>query len=609
MLSRGDHVIRLLGGLSLAELARGSDADQALRAPPDGAGSLSAELPHAVASLLLEATPEAATDPLCAYLIAQHLLRPSDLDRATLLAQQSRTRLPAVLTRLGLIPERQLADSFAAALGVTLAVEPLEPLAEMPPTLNPRFLRLHHCVPLRLDDSGLVAATSDPGNELLRSGLGFALGCHVELQAAPESSIARALAQMERDTDQTLPGSAADNALSLRADKDRLQDAGSDAPVVRLVQRLITEAVYQGASDIHVEALPRAVVVRFRIDGDLRVAEEVADTYAAPLVSRIKVMAGLDIAEKRLPQDGRIRTAVDGETLDIRVSTTPTVHGEGVVMRLLGRSSVTLDLDLLGLSKTALQDLKSVLGQPHGIILITGPTGSGKTTTLYAALERLKSPTSKILTVEDPVEYVIPGVNQVQVKPDIGLTYASALRAFLRQDPDILLVGEIRDKETADIAIRAALTGHLVLSTLHTNTALGAFTRLIDMGVEPFLLASTVRLTAAQRLVRKLCAHCKTARATTAAEATQFAAHGVNAPSEMYEPLGCAACTMSGYKGRIPVIETVPVTPALAEAVRVDASESALIRAIAAPDTLTRHALELAAAGTTSLDEVRMIST
>jgi general secretion pathway protein E len=587
LLSRHENTSGRMRGRSLVELARSVRADQAVFAPQDS------EVP----------------DPLSAYLLAHNLLRATDLDRAALLAKQSRTRLPAVLTRLGLIPDRQLAEACVAALGVTLAADPIQPLSEMPAGLNPRFLERHRCVPLRLDDGTLVVATSDPGNAELRTGLMFALGCKVELQVAPDSSIQRALAQLQLDSKATLPGSASETALSLRADQDRLEDAGSDAPVVRLCQRLIAEAAAQGASDIHIEALPRALVIRYRIDGDLRVVEELADSFAAPVVSRIKVMAGLDIAEKRLPQDGRIRTAVDGAPLDIRVSTTPTVHGEGVVMRLLGRSNVALDLDRLGLSDIALQHLKLALAQSHGIILITGPTGSGKTTTLYAALERLKSPTSKILTVEDPVEYVIPGVNQVQVKPDIGLTYASALRAFLRQDPDILLVGEIRDKETADIAIRAALTGHLVLSTLHTNTALGTFTRLIDMGVEPYLLASTVRLTAAQRLVRKLCVACKSARAATTEEAALFAAHLLPAPAQLCGPIGCVLCNNSGYRGRAPVIETVPVTPTLAEAVRVDASEAELIKAIAAPDALMRHALELVASGVTSLEEVQNIST
>jgi general secretion pathway protein E len=585
-----------LRGQSLAELARSGAADQALFA------ALGAAVP---AQPLPSAT---ALDRLCAHLIDASLLRPADLERAQLLASQSRTRLPAVLTRLGLVPDRLLAESFSVALGVPLAAQPLIPLAPLPPGLNPRFLGLHNAVPLFTDEAQLVIATSDPSNEALRAGLAFALEREIIVQVAPDASISRALAQMDLDGGSAPEAAANDQGLSLRADMTALEDAGSDAPVVRLVTRLIAEAARRGASDIHIEALPRALIVRFRIDGDLQIAEEHDDGFAAPVVSRIKVMAGLDIAEKRLPQDGRIRTQVEGESLDIRVSTTPTVHGEGVVMRLLGRSHVTLDLDQLGLSDVAVRNLKSALSQPHGIILLTGPTGSGKTTTLYAALERLKSPTTKILTVEDPVEYVIPGVNQVQVKPEIGLTYASALRAFLRQDPDILLVGEIRDKETADIAIRAALTGHLVLSTLHTNSALGAFTRLVDMGVEPFLLASTVRLTAAQRLVRKLCTHCKTPRAILPSEAALFASHDMVAPAHIFEAKGCAHCYHSGTRGRTPVIETVPITTQMAEAVRDNAPEAALAKAAETIDALMRHALELVAEGIIAIDEARQLA-
>jgi general secretion pathway protein E len=561
---------------------------------------------------LEEPKNESSDDPLArlsAYLINSGVLRVGDLERAQLLAAQTRTRLPSVLTRLGLLPDKALAEAFEAALGIERAADPLVPLDPLPAGLNPRFLERHQCVPLELDDHQLLAATSDPSNDVLRSGLAFALGRTITLQVAPEALIQRTLAHMNLAEDAAPLAAGNEGGLSLRADKDRLEDAGSDAPVVRLVQRLINDASNREASDIHIEALPRALIIRFRIDGDLQVAEELPDSYAAPVVSRIKVMAGLDIAEKRLPQDGRIRTSVEGENLDIRVSTTPTVHGEGVVMRLLGRNSVALDLDKLGLSMQAVEDLKAALAQPHGIILVTGPTGSGKTTTLYAALERLKAPTSKILTVEDPVEYIIPGVNQVQVKPDIGLTYASALRAFLRQDPDILLVGEIRDKETADIAIRAALTGHLVLSTLHTNTALDAFTRLIDMGVEPYLLASTVRLTAAQRLVRKLCVQCKVPRLLEASEAELFRAHAMPVPAHVYDTVGCPHCNMSGYKGRTPVIETVLVTPALAEMVRTDASQSTLIKATAQiHDALMCHALSLVTAGITTLSEIQSIS-
>jgi general secretion pathway protein E len=289
-----------------------------------------------------------------------------------------------------------------------------------------------------------------------------------------------------------------------------------------LVQRVLADAVRRRASDIHIEPMAGHVSVRNRIDGALMEVEQLPAALASPVASRIKIIASLDIAESRLPQDGRLRISVGGRDVDVRVATSPIAHGESIVLRLLGRSEVALDLDTLGIAPDLLERLKLLLDLPHGMILVTGPTGSGKTTTLYAALERLRRPEVKILTVEDPVEILIDGINQVQVRPDIDLDYAATLRAFLRQDPDILMVGEIRDRDTADIAMRAALTGHLVLSTLHTNSALGAFTRLRDIGIEPFLTASTVVASLAQRLVRKLCTHCRTTRVPDASEAELF---------------------------------------------------------------------------------------
>jgi general secretion pathway protein E len=347
----------------LAELARSGEADQALFA------ALGAALPPQTAHSApdVEASPALQDDlsRLTAYLIAQNMLRPAELARAQALAAQSRTRLPAVLTRLGLIPDKSLADAFVTATDAVRAAEPLVPLEPLPAELNPRFLALHACVPLHLDDDEMCFATSDPSNSGLRQGLAFAFGepgggRKIMLQVAPDSSITRALALMEREEESHLAAPSETSQQSLRADMTALEDAGSEAPVVRLVGRLIQQAVQRGASDIHIEALPRALVVRFRIDGDLQVVEELEDSYAAPVASRIKVMAGLDIAEKRLPQDGRIRTSVDGETLDIRVSTTPTVHGEGVVMRLLGRSTVALDLDRLERDDIILQHILSL---------------------------------------------------------------------------------------------------------------------------------------------------------------------------------------------------------------------------------------------------------
>jgi general secretion pathway protein E len=397
----------------------------------------------------------------------------------------------------------------------------------------------------------------------------------------------------------------ADGTLGNAADDiERLLDDGSEAPIIRLVHRLIADAAQRRASDIHIEPMARFVAVRYRVDGRLVEIERLADGLAGPIVRRIKVMAALDIAESRLPQDGRLRATVRGRDIDVRVSTSPTAWGESIVLRLLARTEVPLDLEQLGLPTAALTKLVRALERPHGIILLTGPTGSGKTTTLYAALNRLRRPEVKILTVEDPVEILLEGINQVQVRPEIELSYAATLRAFLRQDPDILMIGEIRDHETAEIAMRAALTGHLVLSTLHTNSAIGAFTRLADIGIEPFLTASTVIATVAQRLIRALCETCREARPTAQSELRMFAAAGLIGPAILYEPAGCSACQQTGFRGRMPLIEVLEVDEPLREHIRGGIVESAT-DARPPQETLYGHGLMLVAAGRTSLGEIQ----
>jgi general secretion pathway protein E len=386
-------------------------------------------------------------------------------------------------------------------------------------------------------------------------------------------------------------------------DLERLAESDSEAPVIRLVQRLLANAAARRASDVHIEPMARHVSVRYRIDGHLIEVERLADTLASPIASRIKVMAGLDIAESRLPQDGRLRITVRGRDADVRVSTSPIAHGESIVMRLLGRSNLPLELDALHLPPRPRAALERALDRPHGIILLTGPTGSGKTTTLYAAINRLRRPDVKIVTVEDPVEVIIEGVNQVQVRPDIDLTYANALRAFLRQDPDILMIGEIRDRETADIAMRAALTGHLVLSTLHTQSAIGAFTRLEDLGIEPFLTASTIISTVAQRLVRKLCERCKAPRAPTESECYQFEQVGLDVPDSVMTAIGCPACGGTGYHGRLPIMEIFEVDEVARAAIRERRTDT-LDHSRVPADTLLGHGLALVANGKTDMANV-----
>ena len=376
-----------------------------------------------------------------------------------------------------------------------------------------------------------------------------------------------------------------------------LLEAENDAPIIRLINALLTQAVREGASDVHLEIFEGRALVRYRVDGALRDVVEPRRGLHPAMASRIKVMASLDIAEKRLPQDGRIALRIAGRPIDVRVSTLPTANGERVVLRLLDKQSGRLTLDSLGMPANTRDEIDVLIQQPHGIVLVTGPTGSGKTTTLYAALSRLDRKTRNIMTVEDPVEYELDGVGQTQVNPRIEMTFARALRAILRQDPDVVMIGEIRDLETAQIAVQASLTGHLVLATLHTNDAPGAVTRLIDMGIEPYLLASTLNGVLAQRLVRKLCSQCKT---PTEAESGE----------RIYRHVGCAACNFSGYKGRTGIYELLTVDDELRRLVHDCAAERAL-RDYAEAHGMTRlrdDGMRWVREGVTSLDEVLRVT-
>jgi general secretion pathway protein E len=382
-----------------------------------------------------------------------------------------------------------------------------------------------------------------------------------------------------------------------------LLDSQDDAPVIRLINGLISEAITQGASDIHIEPYETGVSVRLRIDGVMRDLLQAPARAKSRLVSRIKVMARLDIAEKRLPQDGRMSLSLGGRSVDVRVSTLPSRHGERVVMRILDKDQGLRSLESLGMPPRILERFRSVLEAPNGIVLVTGPTGSGKTTTLYAALNMLNDRTRNILTVEDPVEYAVDGIGQTQVNPRIGLTFAAGLRAILRQDPNVVMVGEIRDTETAQIAVQASLTGHLVFSTVHTNGAVAAITRLRDMGVEPYLLASTVRLILAQRLVRRLCDACKQTAVLGAQETSLFDAIGVD--PQAFEPRGCLSCGGSGYVGRIGLYESVVLDDDIRRMIHRTASEQDIAGyAFRDSDPLLASGLKCAAAGVTSLSDV-----
>jgi general secretion pathway protein E len=387
-----------------------------------------------------------------------------------------------------------------------------------------------------------------------------------------------------------------------------LLDAENDAPIIKLINALLTQAVREGASDIHLEAFERRSLVRLRVDGVLRDVVEPRRSLHAALVSRVKVMAHLDIAEKRLPQDGRITLRIAGHPVDVRVSTLPTGHGERVVLRLLDKQAGRLSLGGLGMNAATLGRLDQLIHAPHGILLVTGPTGSGKTTTLYAALSRLDHRTRNMMTVEDPIEYDLDGIGQTQVNTRIDMTFARALRAILRQDPDVIMIGEIRDLETAQIAVQASLTGHLVLATLHTNSAAGAVTRLIDMGIEPYLLSSTLIGVLAQRLVRKLCPACRAPHVPDAAESETFGLATV--PGHIHAPAGCAACGFSGFKGRTGIYELLAIDENQRKLIHDVASERDIAAAARAKGmaTLREDGLRWVSEGVTSLEEVLRVT-
>mgnify|MGYP006288028073 CR=1 FL=1 len=447
------------------------------------------------------------TDALCDHLIESGRLRPADLKRAIAYRDQHGGDLVTLLLRLGLVSERDLADAESGLLGLPLVVQDDFP-DEGPELedLSVRYLQQNLLLPIGEDDDGLHVVMANPRDDFALKALSMACGKPIvplvgvasEIENGIEKLFGGGRSQMGQIAER-LGGEEADPE-----DVEHLRDLASEAPVIRLVNLVLQRAVEARASDIHIEPFENRLKVRYRIDGVLQEVESPPASSTAAVISRIKIMANLNIAERRLPQDGRIMHRVQGKELDLRVSTIPTSHGESVVMRILDRENIVLDFDSLGFDDKLRKPFEEALELPHGIILVTGPTGSGKTTTLYTALSHLNTPERKIITVEDPVEYQLEGINQIQAKPSIGLDFASALRAIVRQDPDVIMIGEMRDLETARIAIQSALTGHLVLSTLHTNDATSGITRMLDMGVEDYLLTSTINAILAQRLVRTL---------------------------------------------------------------------------------------------------------
>lgn len=474
------------------------------------------------------------------------------------------------------------------------------------PTLPYGFAKRNGVILLDAGDIAVVGLR-DGADPLALVETRRALGRPLQVQAMAQAEFDRRLSDVYAgdlnaagDQQMEMPSGLDGLIEDLPAAADLL-DSADDAPVIRMINGIIAEAVRAGASDIHLEPYESALVVRMRVDGVLRESLSLNPRITPLLVSRIKVMARLDIAEKRVPQDGRIPLALGGKTLDVRVSTLPSRAGERVVLRILDKDQADLRLEDLGMDPVALDAFRAALREPNGIILVTGPTGSGKTTSLYAGLSLLNDATRNILTVEDPVEYAIDGVGQTQVNPKVGMTFAAGLRAILRQDPDVVMVGEIRDVETASVAVQASLTGHLVLSTVHTNDAAGAVTRLRDMGVEPFLLASTLRLIVAQRLVRRLCGDCRQSEPADAATARLC---GVKKGATVWRAQGCGSCNHTGYVGRVGVYETLKIDDKVRRLIAAEADEEALIAA-AFPQggTLSDRARGLVLAGVTSVEE------
>jgi MSHA biogenesis protein MshE len=548
-------------------------------------------------------------------LVLQKLVSQEQLRLALDEQKRSGRRLGRVLVDLGLATEDKIAQALARQLSlryVDLRSHSFSRavVAKLPETAARRF----RAVALEERGATLVIGMADPTDLFAFDELTRILKRDIEPAVVAEAQLLLSLDQVYRRTEE-ISGLAKELEQDLGGDK--AVDFGAlsatlgaeDAPVVKLLQSLFEDATQVGASDIHVEPQEDRLRIRFRIDGDLHVQTEADSRVAAALALRLKLMSGLDISEKRLPQDGRFNVVVRSNAVDVRISTMPTQHGESVVMRLLNRSSGLLTLEHLGMPAPMLARFRDILGRVSGTVLVTGPTGSGKTTTLYAALNELNTPARKIITVEDPVEYQVAGLNQIQVNEKIELTFASVLRSVLRQDPDVILVGEMRDTETAQIGLRAAITGHMVLSTLHTRDAANAPTRMLDMGVPPFMVASALQAVIAQRLVRLICEGCVENYTPSAPEARFAEAMGL-AASAFKHGRGCGHCNSTGYRGRGGVYEMLEMTPLLTQAVaRQDVNAfAAAAKEEMAGRTFVQHAATLAAAGRTTLNEVMRIS-
>jgi len=561
-------------------------------------------------------------DQIGELLVKENLLTADQLRQARDDARAKGSRLGAQITQLGYLDENDLTDFVAKQYGVpSINLEEFEIDAAVIRLIPEDVATKHTVIPVNRAGSTLILATSDPSNIFALDDIKFLTGYNIQAVVAAEDAIRRAIDKYyDQSTSlEDVMGDFDDSDIDLIHDQDdvdigELAKASEDAPVVKLVNLILTDAVKKGASDIHVEPYEKTFRVRYRIDGVLYEVMKPPVKLKNAIISRIKIMSELDIAERRLPQDGRIKLKMGrGKEMDFRVSVLPTLFGEKIVLRLLDKSNLQLDMTKLGFKQEQLDTFQNAIHQPYGMVLVTGPTGSGKTTTLYSALSELNKISENLSTAEDPVEFNLPGINQVQMHDEIGLNFAAGLRAFLRQDPDIIMVGEIRDFETAEIAVKAALTGHMVLSTLHTNDAPSTINRLLNMGIEPFLVASSVNCIVAQRLARQVCEECKEKdpevdlAALLEAGMDEEAAHA----AVPVVGKGCRNCSDTGFKGRIAVYEVMPMHEELKEFVLNGASALDLKREAIrlGMKSLRQSAFEKLSEGITTLSEVLRVST
>ena len=550
-------------------------------------------------------------------LIDDGLLLPNQLEEAVGIQQKEGGRLLKILTDKQFVTDQDMAFSMGRCLNtppinLTKLRVPEEVMALVPRDMA----KANKLVPIARLSGKLFVAMADPTNVLAIDDVKRRVQLDVIPMIATEKAVSDALAGVHGATNMSQvlrqvaeevgpEGVEVQTAKHDEIDLDRLATDSEDAPVIKIVNLILVQAIKEKASDIHIEPFQRILKLRYRIDGELILAESPPKALQLAITSRIKILAGLNIAERRVPQDGRFRIKVIGKEVDLRISILPTAYGEKIVIRILDKAALTGSIDQMGMDEGTLQKFKKAIDAPHGMILVTGPTGSGKTTTLYSVLQELNSPQYNIVTVEDPIEYELSGINQVSVRNDIGLDFASALRSILRQDPDIVMVGEIRDNETADIAVKAALTGHQVLSTLHTNDAAGAITRLDDMGIEPFLISSSIIMACAQRLVRRVCTNC---REEFVPEPEMFERLGLQPDSGavFYHGSGCDRCKNRGYLGRVAIIEALPVSEAIRRLIIKRASATVVKNQAVAEGmkTLRMVGIDKALEGITTLEEI-----